>query len=332
MQIKGIEFNVNAASGSLGFFGEGYWYHQIFKWIIPFFKKTTENMVFVSKTSTWDFQIGNLSLKGDYTPRYLMPSCIKVYPFQGMMLNAVNLSGPGFKKLMATGKWQNLKREALGISFMPVGKTLEEMMWETRSFRDAIIEAIKQSAFRSPIWIQVNLSCPNTDQDQKVLIDSATDILEILDSLRTEYGLVIDLKVNLLMPNAVIKRLWELNLCDLMTISNTIKFGTPVLGIEWNRLFWWRRTSPLASLGGGGLSGKPLFDVLCHKISSLRQENIRRGSVALRLKASGGICSVNRIKVIRAYGADAIEFATAISLRPWNVPGMVKAAKKLFSD
>lgn len=327
MIIKGIVFNVNAASGALGWFGEGYWYHKIYGFIFPSFKKTLDSLKFVAKTTTWAPRTGNMRLKSDYTPQELFPKCIKVYPFKGFMINAVNLSGPGFKELLATRKWQIIERYAFGISFMPVGDTPQEMIMETKNFRDELIRDMYQRCFHSPIWIQVNISCPNTKQDHKILTSHTAEILGLLQILRTELNMVIDLKINLLMPDEVIEEIWRKKLCDLITISNTIKYGTTGLGIPWNKLFWWRKSSPLASLGGGGLSGKPLFESVCRKIMQ-----IRKTGISMPIKASGGIFSVKDVRTIKACGADAIEFATVISLRPWRVAEMVKEAKKIFPN
>ncbi|MFA5109572.1 MAG: hypothetical protein WC458_03440 [Patescibacteria group bacterium] len=325
MKIKGIEFSVNAGAGALGWWGEGYWYHKIYKRLIPSFKKTAETINFVAKTTTIDPRKGNLPLKEDYTPIELFPQCIKVYPFRGMMLNAVGLSGPGFKKLLDAKKWQEMKRPAWGISFMPISNNVTEMLYETDSFRYWLLKAIDGGGFRSPFWIQLNVSCPNTEQNYQEL-SGTMRILKTLKSLREELNLVVDLKINLLMPNTAIKKIWEENLCDLITISNTLKYGTVGFGLNWKKLFWWRKDSPLKKFGGGGLSGKPLFDAVCKKIVSLRQENIH-----VPIKASGGICSKERIRIIKICGADAIEFATVISLRPWRIYGMVKEARKIFS-
>ncbi len=325
MKIKNIEFNVNAASGALGWFGEGYWYHKWYESFFPSFAKTAGDMSFVAKTITTDLRIGNLPLDENYAPKDLFPRCIKVYPLRGFMLNAVDSSGPGFKKLLATGKWQNIIRPALGISFMPVGNTLEEMLRETSWFRYELIKVIEYNDFASPIWIQINVSCPNTEpENHQLVLDNVTEILKQFQYLRS-YLLVIDLKVNLLMPNKVIKEIWQKGLCDLITISNTIKYGTEGFGINWKKLFWWRKTSPLAKFGGGGLSGKPLFKPLCEKIMS-----VRRDCIQIPIKAGGGIFSVSNIRTLRAYGANAIELGTVISLRPWRIRRMVEEAKRLF--
>jgi len=298
MKIKGIEFNVNAASGALGWFGEGYWYHKIYGFIFPSFKKTMADLNFVTKT---------------------------------IVLNAVSLSGPGFVPLLASGKLQKIKRGALGISFMPVGRTIEEMLFETRSFRDKLIETINRGhyyfkeIFQSPIWVQVNQSCSNTIRSDGQILAYMKDILGMLQPLRKTQIIVLDLKVNFLIPNEVIADICKSDLCDVITISNTIKFGNEESDIPWKSLFWWRTSSPLAKFGGGGLSGKPLFEAVCNKIICLRNHGIK-----IPIKVSGGIFSVSNVKLLKACGASAIEFATVISLRPWRISRIVKEARRIF--
>lgn len=330
MKIKGVEFNVNAASGALGWSGEGYWYHKIYGFIFPSFKKTMADLNFVTKTITWEKNEGNLPLDENFAPKELFPKCIKVYPIQGMMLNAVNLSGPGFVPLLATGKLQNVKRDALGISFMPIGETISDMLWETRNFRDKLIEVLSKGSYHfnegfqptTKIWVQVNQSCPNTVRSDGQILAYMRDILEMLQPLRKNYGIVLDLKVNYLVENKVIAKICEDDLCDIVTISNTIKFGTKDAGIPWKRLFWWRRTSPLEKYGGGGISGRPEFDPVCNKILSLH--------ISKPIKASGGIFSVSNVRLLKAYGACSIEFATVSMLRPWRVSRIVEEARRIF--
>jgi len=325
MEIRGIEFNVNAASGVLGWFGEGYWYHRIFERCIPFFKETMAGLDFVSKTTTWQENKGNLLLDENFEPKERFPDCIKVYPFHGMILKAEDFSGPGFKALLATGKYSRIKRPAYGISFMPVGRTLEDMLWETRFFRDKLIESIAKEKIKLPIWLQLNQSCPNL-KNQVQSLAPTKEILRMLQPLSTNYNIVIDLKVNLLASNYEIKDLYQNNLFDILTVSNTIKFGTEVPDLNWRRIFWWRKDSPLAKYGGGGLSGQPLFSAVCNKILSLRHHY----GIHMPIKASGGISSVSRVRTIKACGADAIEFATVITLRPWRVYRLVKEARRIF--
>jgi dihydroorotate dehydrogenase len=330
MNIKGIEFKVNVASGALGWAGEGYWYHKPFGRLFPSFKRAMNQVDFIAKTTTWMENPGNLPLDHNYEPKELFPKCIKVYPLRGMMLNAVKLSGPGFPALLNAGKFENVKRKAFGISFMPIGETVAEMLEETKFFKNKLIQVLNEASFhfasfRSPIWVQINQSCPNTMKNNNQILAHTKEILGVLQPLRTKYGLVLDLKINFLAPNAVIADICENDLCDIITVSNAIKFGAQYCFIPWKRLFWWRRTSPLARFGGGALSGRPLFKEVRAKVISLHRHGIKTP-----IKASGGIFSVKDVKKMKLAGASAIEFATVASLRPWRVEAIINEAQRIF--
>jgi len=114
MRLGAGEKNVNfsncfLASGSLNFFGEGYWYHNWFRALVPGFN-IIDHTTFVAKTTTVDERPGNLPLDKNFQPRELKQKCIKTYPFKGLMLNAVGLSGPGAKVLFKQQRWQKIER------------------------------------------------------------------------------------------------------------------------------------------------------------------------------------------------------------------------------
>lgn len=294
--------------------------------MVPGFKETIEGLCFVTKTTVFDGRHGNLKLKSDFTPRGLLPSCIKIYPFLGAMLNAVNLSGPSLRVLMETGKWQKIK-DTFGISFMPVGETLEEMLRETRSFAEELQSRLDNHEFQASIWVQFNLSCPNTEHQTDDLAEWAEKLLRIFWVLKEKYSIVIDLKINIFMPIDTIKYIWDNQLCDMITVSNTVKWGSP--GVNWKRLFWWRFwcgwRSPLKRLGGGGLSGAPLFRPVLKRVSE-----IRRAIIDIPIRFGGGVMSKENVQLIKNAGGNCMEFATVISLRPWRVKGIIREAEKIF--
>ncbi len=116
MKLRGIDFGcVTDASGVRGFFGEGYRTHRLLK---PFgldFRGST----FVAKTCTLAPRAGNMPLRGDWTPRKLLPDCVVTRWGQGAVLNAVGLSNPGAEALFNDGRWQ-ARKEPFFISFMPI--------------------------------------------------------------------------------------------------------------------------------------------------------------------------------------------------------------------
>src|SRR5687768_15371924 len=104
MRLRSIEFGpVFNAAGAQGFFGEGYPYHRWWKLMGLTFK----GCGLVAKTTTLHQRPGNMPLQDDgITPQEWRPKCIVVRPLQGVVLNAVGLSGRGAKPLLDDGRWQ----------------------------------------------------------------------------------------------------------------------------------------------------------------------------------------------------------------------------------
>ncbi|MFA5024455.1 MAG: hypothetical protein WC523_05900 [Patescibacteria group bacterium] len=319
MKLRGIEFrNAFAASGTLNFFGNGWWYHFWYKLLFPGFKKLL-TCTFVAKTTTFDPRPGNMPLKPNLQPKKLLPDCIKVYPFKGIALNAVGLSGPGAIALFATNIWQN-RTEPFFISFMAVGKTKKDRLEETKKF--VVLFQKELPKFQAPVGIQVNMSCPNTGHRTDDLAPETFETLQLFAAL----GIPVDLKVNTLFDIALLKEIEESGLCDIITVSNTVPYGTYNNDINWRRLLG-RSTSPLEKYGGGGLSGKVIFPIVIQRIRRMRREGIK-----MPIKGSGGIMSRREVELMWAAGVNAIEFATVSMIRPWQIKKIVDRADKLFSE
>jgi len=189
MKIKGIEFtNCFLASGSLNFFGDGWWYDRVYKIIFPSFK-VIDNNTFVAKTTTLNYREGFMPLNKKFRPKSLWPECIKINFVKGIVFNAVGLSGPGAKALLDTGRWQEIDKPFL-ISFMAVGNTKEERIREVEEFVKMLSEYLP--GFKSKIVLQINISCPNTKHHTADLAGEALEILQIASVL----NIPLDLKVN----------------------------------------------------------------------------------------------------------------------------------------
>jgi len=59
--------------------------------------------------------------------------------------------------------------------------------------------------------------------------------------------------------------------------------------------------------------------------------DLRLEGVRMPIKASGGITSVKRVRLMKTAGADAIEIATVLIVRPWRVKAILKCAEKIFN-
>lgn len=312
MQLRGIEFgNIMGASGVQGFFGEGYWFHPFLK---PFGLDFT-GMTFVAKTTTLAERAGNMPLTGSHTPREYLPRCIKVQPLRGNMLNAVGLSGPGLPKLLRTGRWQQ-RTAPFWISFMSVAATKAERLEELQ-LAIAMLSLDKPS-FKTAFGLQINVSCPNTGHDTGALIGEILEVIQIAKSL----GVPVMLKfaVDTATPDDMMV-LNDHPDCDAICVSNTIKFGAP--GINWEQA-WGDETSPLADLGGGGLSGETLRPLVCDWIKRLREKGFTKP-----INGGGGILHPVHVCEYYSAGASSVFIGSAAALRPWRVKSIIETANNL---
>ena len=312
MNLQETEFgNVLGASGVQGFFEEGYWFHKPWR----LFGLNFTDMTFVSKTATLLSRKGNMPLTKNYTPKDFFPGCVKVNLRRGVMLNSVGLSNPGLKTLLCTGRWQKRTKPFL-ISIMSLAKTPEERLEEFRIMVD-IIENCKE-CFSAPFGLQINLSCPNTGHDPSELIGESAKVLEIAGLL----GPPVMPKYSI--ASAPIEAILQLNNnpdCDAICVSNTLPFGWEK--IDWQKV-WGSKTSPLAKIGGGGLSGGVLRPLVCEWIKRLRNAGFTKP-----INGGGGILCPEDAKHYHDAGASSIFLGSVAALRPWKVNSIIDQANNL---
>jgi len=307
-----IDFgNVLGASGVQGFFGEGYWFHKIWH---PF-GLDFKDMTFVAKTATLLPRKGNMSLTRRYTPKNPFPGCVKVKLRRGVMLNSVGLSNPGLNVLLRTGKWQEHTKPFL-LSITSLADTPQQRLEEFR----IMVATIKFhcDSFFSPFGLQINLSCPNTKHNPHELIDESAKVLEIASTL----GIPVMPKYSI--ASAPIQAILQLNNnpnCDAICVSNTLPFGWKE--INWQQV-WGSKTSPLAKLGGGGLSGKTLRPLVCEWIARLRDAGFTKP-----INGGGGILCPKDVKHYYDAGASSIFLGSVVILRPWRVKKIIEQANNL---
>jgi dihydroorotate dehydrogenase len=125
-------------------------------------------------------------------------------------------------------------------------------------------------------------------------------------------------KLNALVSPHLAAKLASHDVCDAIVCSNTIPWGQLPNQIDWERLFG-TDTSPLASLGGGGLSGKPLLPIVEDWIRAARASGLRKPIVG-----GGGVLSSGDADRLIDAGASAIELGSVSILRPWRVAGIIR--------
>jgi len=325
--LRGVDYGpVQCASGAMGWFGEGYWYHDYVPGL------SWKGCTFVSKTTTLSSRKGNMPFydteiinrkKHRFRPIERFPSCIVVRFRQGVVLNSVGLSGPGADALFGAGEWQR-REDPFFLSFMSVAGNREDRIAEAHCFADLLNGYA--DTFRSPFGVQVNLSCPNTGHDPDHLAQEAEDILGCFQFLRSEIPLVP--KLSVLYPVEAAKELQDL--CDAICISNTIPWGQLPADIDWAGLFGVPESadepiSPLAHLGGGGLSGWPLLKLVEEWVKAARG----RG-VDLPINAGGGILGPKDVDVLARAGADSVFMGSIAILRGWRLRRTIRRAHKLL--
>lgn len=319
MLVRGIDFgHVLNASGARGFFGEGYWFHRL----IPGLDYS--GSTFVAKTTTLYQRAGNMPLRADWRPRELVPKCVVVKPLKGVALNSVGLSGPGINPLLV--EWKRLsvlrperlagKGKGWMMSVMSVSPDAGDRAEEMRH----IASHIFAHDLPQNVGIQLNLSCPNVGLDPSSLVTDAVAQVESLARLARP----LFLKVNVLFPVEAALELSRHPHVDGLIVSNTIPWGKLPDRIDWKGLFG-SDVSPLAHIGGGGLSGSPLRPLVAEWIRSARRAGVRA-----KIIGGGGILSlVDAFDIIHS-GANAIELGSISMLRPWRIRRIVRYVNDLF--
>jgi dihydroorotate dehydrogenase len=338
MKLSGVEFSrVWNASGGRNFFGEGWWFH------VPFrpFGLDYRGSTFVAKTTTLEPRRGNMPLRGTRL-RKPFPSCIRVGFRKGVVLNAVGLSGPGAQELLKDGRWQS-RLDPFFLSFMAVDADPEKRIGKAASFAEVV--AANRRLFRAPFGIQLNVSCPNVGRVD-MSGNYGTLVSEVRDTLRRVAlrlpGVPLVPKINALMPVGVAREIATHPDCAAVCVSNTIPWGRLPDRIDWRGLFG-SEVSPLASLGGGGLSGKPLLPIVLDWIARAvhgataadilsdpwRSHRIRPADTfPVPIVGGDGILSKADALSMFAVGASAIELGSISILRPWRVGGIIRRIQR----
>jgi dihydroorotate dehydrogenase (NAD+) catalytic subunit len=308
VKLNGIDYGrAWCASGATGFFGDGYPFHRWLGPLAPDFRGST----FVAKTTTLEPRAGNMPLGVDLMPTEARPACIKINFRKAAVLNAVGLSGPGLLNLLASGRWQT-RIDPFVISFMAVDADREKRRESAFWFANCLAE----ERFRCPFALQINFSCPNAGLDPSGLTS------EIGATLRSIAGQLPDVplmpKLNLLVLPGVAVEIGTHRNCAAICASNTLLYGSLPDRIDWAGLFG--DASPLAHLGGGGLSGAPLTPLVREWVAEFR-----RIAPDVPLVAGGGVMRPADATALLDLGADAVEVGSVAIVRPWRVGGIIKA-------
>lgn len=296
-------------SGVKGLDGNGYWYDKFLN-LIP--GHSSEGATLILKTVTLNKRDGNIPLDDKLQPISYFPSCVRLYPFSGAIMNSVGVSNPGIKSMLDKGIWQKLDLPIL-ISIIPVEKDRKSRVEEIKKIKD-IIHEYKYS-FECPrkIGIQLNVSCPNVS----ISIDEYIQDLIYYISILQELKMSIDVKINVLVPPEKLENCAFM--CDIITCSNTIPYSYFSDKIDWRKYRLPKYPNQ------GGLSGNPIKPFVLDWIKRFKD-----CYSDYPIKGCGGIMSKNDVDLYKEAGADAIEIGSVKALRPWRVKSIIKRAKMIL--
>jgi dihydroorotate dehydrogenase len=199
------------------------------------------------------------------------------------------------------------------VSFMSVAPTSSERIHEAKLFFEKLQKLIRQCGVMN-LGLQINVSCPNVGH---VLSELMLEVEHTLD-LASDLGIPVLVKVNALLRPGEAIRLTDHPACDGLIVSNSIPWGGLGDKIPWRKLFG-TDVSPLANIGGGGLSGAPLLRIVGEWITAAKRLGVKKPIVG-----GGGILSTDDASYMLDCGADAIEIGSVSILRPWRVQGIIR--------
>lgn len=327
MRLLDIDFSpVATASGAQGFFSSWeYMYHL--PWCC--LGKTHHGCTRIAKTTTVEARLkpaigkGNMRMTKDgIRPLSPWPDCISINFRKLLVVNAVGLSNPGAAALMATGKWQRRRGNPHMISFMSVMPTKDERLQEAREFvRLALLHLLQPNA---RMGLEANISCPNSDINPLDLISEIGELLDILGILRRELGMPIQIKFGPDAPIPAIVEIARQEMCDGLTLFNSLGFGKLPDVIPWTTIF--PNGSPLAKYGGGALSGPLLRD---HMLKCIHE--VRGHGINIPISACGGIYYPEDAVAVADVGGSGVQIGSVSFMRPWQTGSICRQALQLFT-
>lgn len=311
--------------------GHGWWYDKYLRWFLPWLA-SSEKAGFIAKTTPYFGRPGNMQLDADLQPISKFPDCVKIYFWRGLMFNAVGLSSPGAERLFELGEWQKTEHP-LGLSHMSVAETYKERLAETIRYGRLLKKHLPD--FKALIWLEENLSCPNTGHDICSL--SEERLFHLAAIAKEELGIPVIAKLGPEDSVEEMLRIARSGLCDGIIFGNTVKFGRLPDEIPWKKLFGTDdpAKSPLAKYGGGGLSGWILSDLICRRI-----EEFRKHESDFPVMACGGInCYWNWFKTKKLIDrlvdngrVNAIVIGTGKVMRPFYLRLTIWYADKKLKE
>jgi dihydroorotate dehydrogenase (NAD+) catalytic subunit len=215
----------------------------------------------------------------------------------GNVVNAVGLTNPGVHHWMDNGY-----KIAKAKGYKVAASVAVEKIEEASDLGELLADL-------SLAYIEFNASCPNTGE-----VYTNDQLIDAVNRLHGESGhpIVVKISYDQSCDYDLIKKL-DRSYAQAIHCINTV---------PWSQLYR-DKPSPLAHLGGGGVSGPDIFQKVEEAI--LR---VKRIAPELPIIAGGGITSIFDILTLRVLGAAAFSIGTLFLRKPWAPNLLVKEYDK----
>lgn len=214
--------------------------------------------------------------------------CVHLIP--GGVVNAVGLTNPGIDWWIRRC-YPRMQKAGL--------QTVVSVFTETESEAHALAQKLKPLHLAG---IELNASCPNVPHESAV-----RHVVRLAEIIK-QAGHPLIVKVGYDQPYVAIAQALE-NIAEAIHAINAVPW-------QW---VYPEKPSPLARLGGGGVSGEPIRPMVREAIRQLRQQT------RLPLIAGGGIYTLEDLETLWALGARAFSIGTLFLRAPWQPNRLIRA-------
>ncbi len=277
------EISKIVVSTALGTSGGGIFPHTL----RPGYKKflrivNSTGTTIITKSMTRFSRRGNFNLKDPRTWRFIQKfgNC--------SMLNAYGLTNEGVVSV-AEKISENICRNKANIipNLYPEFAKGEEI-----AIKEILSSIRMLIATGVPIWaIELNLSCPNSKEQ---IADNMKMSTNCIMAVKSEFpNLIVIAKTSIVHPFSFYRQLEDAG-TDVIHGINTIPY----------ELLYYAKTSPLADVGGGGVSGEAAFSRAKSYLSQLRKET------TLPIIMGCGVTSCDAVKEMLLLGANSVSICT----------------------
>ncbi|MCS7301707.1 MAG: hypothetical protein NZ556_09175 [Fimbriimonadales bacterium] len=271
-------------SGALGFDGRGWWWEYPLRWLGIL---NPHEFTIVVKTLTLRPRRGNL--------RWYAPwRCVRL--IRGGTVNAVGLTNPGIDWWLRAC-YPRMRRMGL--------QTVVSVYPENEDEAHAFAQKLRPLQIAA---IELNASCPNVAHCEA---DAVQHVYTIACVLRAA-GHPLIVKVGYDQPYVAIAQSLE-GVAEAVHALNAV---------PW-RLVYPDRPSPLARLGGGGVSGEPIRPFVREAVQRLRD------ATRLPIIAGGGIYTLHDLQELWSLGARAFSIGALFLRAPWMPNRLVRTWRTL---